>query len=402
MSDITLMSDEDFLNNFDSLRENAGESGQEDGTKTEESEVITDPAVVIDEGAAAPEVVTTEVTTTTTEGDATAPAVVDTEVVDPAKTGGEAEDDKAKPVEGATEAAPVEDAPNYQDLYAKVMAPFKANGKDFTPQSPEEVIKLMQLGANYGKKMQELQPARKAVAMLENAGLLGNEDDLSLLIDIRKGDKAALQTFIKNSGIDIFDLDSTKELNYVGGLNKVSDTELNFRTTVEEVVSQEGGQEIIQMIDKSWDRDSQNAVWENPQILTQLVEARRSGTFTIIDDEINRRRTLGLIPAGTPYLQAYTSVGADLVAKLPTDTRPQSTVDTLPSGHTPTPTTVAQPIVREPVATRAATPKTEVSNGEQAAAAAATRSTPSPAKTFVNPLEMDDETFMKQFGTKKF
>lgn len=48
--------------------------------------------------------------------------------------------------------------------------------------SVDEAIQLMQMGANYTRKMQELQPHRKTLLMLENNGLL-DEGKLSFLID---------------------------------------------------------------------------------------------------------------------------------------------------------------------------------------------------------------------------
>ena len=70
---------------------------------------------------------------------------------------------------------------NYKEGYEKLMAPFKANGKMITPRSPEEAISLMQMGANYTRKMQELQPYRKVMLMLQNNGLM-DEEKLSFLI----------------------------------------------------------------------------------------------------------------------------------------------------------------------------------------------------------------------------
>ena len=40
-----------------------------------------------------------------------------------------------------------------EQLLAKLFAPFKANGKDIKVDSVEEAIALMQMGANYSKKM---------------------------------------------------------------------------------------------------------------------------------------------------------------------------------------------------------------------------------------------------------
>ena len=57
---------------------------------------------------------------------------------------------------------------DYKDFYDKVMAPIKANGHTIQLKNQEEVIKLIQQGANYTKKMQELAPYRKAALMLKD------------------------------------------------------------------------------------------------------------------------------------------------------------------------------------------------------------------------------------------
>ena len=52
------------------------------------------------------------------------------------------------------ETASPETPVDYKALYEQVTAPFKANGKTISIQSVEEATQLMQMGANYTKKMQ--------------------------------------------------------------------------------------------------------------------------------------------------------------------------------------------------------------------------------------------------------
>ena len=59
------------------------------------------------------------------------------------------------------------------------------------------------------------------------------------------------------------------------------------------------------------------------------------------------------------------------------------------SGDTPQP---------QVIATRTAAPKAQVQNGDKAAAAASTKTTPArKSGALVNPLEMADDEFLKQF-----
>lgn len=295
-------------------------------------------------------------------------------------------------VEGEKPSEPV----NYEEAYKKIVGPLKANGKTIDIKTPEEAVRLMQLGANYGKRMQELAPARKAVAMLENSGLLGKEDDLSFLIDLHNKNPEAIKKLVKESGIDTFDLDQSQEPNYVPGSHKVSDKEMSFRAVLEDVVSRDTGQETIQIMENTWDAASKQAAWDNPQILASIQESRENGAYAKIVAEMDRRKALGLINASEPFLQSYVSVGNELEAQAKLNGHTQS-------GHEPTSVPAGkQPTEADIVTTRTAAPKTDSQNGDRARAAAPARSTPSPAKEVPNPLSMSDEEFMKRFGNQNF
>ena len=74
---------------------------------------------------------------------------------------------------------------DHKAFYEMVTKPIKANGKTVEIRTPEEAIKLMQMGANYTRKMQDIAPHRKVIMMLEDNGLL-DTDKLSFLIDLEK------------------------------------------------------------------------------------------------------------------------------------------------------------------------------------------------------------------------
>lgn len=395
MTDIALQSDEDFLNNLDAELEKlppAEEPQIEE--QVQEPEEETPPATDVAEDTETdiePEEVETP------EGEKQEEVETDKESEeDSAPTGKESDETPpAEKAEGEPQDAPTEEAPNYEELYKQITAPFKANGREFTVRNPEEAVKLMQLGANYGKKMQELMPARKAVAMLENAGLLGNESDLSLLISIKQGDKEALKKYLKDQNIDPFDLDMDAEPKYAGPVNIVSDAEVAFRTTLDEVVSLEGGQETIQLLQTTLDNQSREEIFRDPSILAQLHEARSNGSYKLITDEMERRKTLGYLRPDTPFLQAYVTVGNELAQQHQSQNQGPSGQMDARQPATPTHGTQA-------VATRPATPRPEVQHGDRARSAAPAQSRPAPARVVKNPLAMSDEEFLKSFGNLEF
>ncbi|MFP3556417.1 hypothetical protein SB861_37740 [Paraburkholderia sp. SIMBA_049] len=294
----------------------------------------------------------------------------------------------AKSDEAGTQATTV----NYEQFYKQVMAPFKANGKTIELRTPEEAVQLMQMGANYTRKMQDIQPHRKTLLMLENAQLL-DPDKLSFLIDVSNGDQKAIQKLLKDKGVDPMSIDTSEDSNYLGGNHKVSDDEANFRTTLSDLGSSEEGKQTLQAVNSTWDQASKEVLWKQPDILTVIHQQRENGVYDRISTEVNRLQALGQIPAGTPFIQAYKAVGDVMQSqgKLADLVKPS------PAGSAETVHTHTQ---AEPVVTRVAAPKSSVANGEQASAAAATRSTPGKAEKVVNPLALSDDEFLKQMQNR--
>lgn len=273
---------------------------------------------------------------------------------------------------------------DYKAGYERLMAPFKANGKMITPQSPEEAISLMQMGANYTRKMQALQPYRKVMLMLENNGLM-DEDKLSYLIDLDKKNPEAIRKLLKDSGTDPLDINMDEEINYQKGNHRVSDTEAAFATELDDLKSTPEGQATLGVISQTWDEASKNALFENRGLLQTIQSQRENGIYDIITNEINRLNMLGQIPAGTPFIQAYNYVG-DALAK-------QGAFNHLAGKPVePKPEVTAQ---RAAVATRVVKPKPTVTHSEQASAASPSRAAPKKVERFINPLAMSDEEFAK-------
>lgn len=271
--------------------------------------------------------------------------------------------------------------PNYEELYKALMAPLKANGKTIEIRDPKELIQLAQQGANYTRKMQELAPKRKLLMMLENNGL--DEDQLSFFLDLKNKNPEAIKKLLKDSNIDPMDLDTSVEPAYKQGNHRVSDAEATFQSTLDDVRSTEDGQKTLQAIHSTWDQASKEALWDNPQVMQIMHEQRMTGVYDRISGEVDRQRTLGIIPANLPFLQAYKTVGDQMVA--------ENKFADLVEKQTPTPQTPATP-----VATRTAAPKAAVVNNEKARAASATQAAPRNANAQVNFLAMSDEEFMKQ------
>jgi len=284
------------------------------------------------------------------------------------------------------------DAPlDYKALYDEIMKPFKANGREVKLNTPDEVVKLMQMGANYTKKMQALQPNLKILRMLENNQLL-DENKLSELIDVAKGNKGAITKYLKSSGLDPMDIDTENDVNYIPGNHRVSDAAINFDQALEETASTEHGQDLIISIDKQWDRTSKQELHKDPGIIHVLTEQKAAGIYDQIVAEVERQKMLGHPQlANMPFIHAYKEVGQYMsqngLLRLPEDENTSSPR--------------AQP-KKVPVAktTAPAAKRSSVSNGAKAKAASPSGNTSKKAQQAFNPLAMSDEEFLEQMKNR--
>ena len=356
-TDLLAMSDEDIMNM---------QSPPKEGEVVEPVEK-TEPAEVV------------EVVTPVEEAAETPAAQTETATPkeEPKKEESDSSSVGSKPEEkpAATEAAV-----DYEAFYKQVMTPFQANGKTIELRDISEAVQLMQKGANYTRKMQDIAPHRKVLMMLENNGLL-DEGKLSYLIDLEKKNPDAIKKLIKDAGIDPMDIDTTVEPAYREGNHKVTDEEASFKEALGELNSNPAGKETLNIIHTGWDQASKEVLWKNPEILTMIHQQREGGIYDRIATEVERQRVLGTIAPNTPFLHAYKAVGDKMVEANAFADLVQKTAPT-------------------PVITRAVVPKPQVVNGDKANAAASSRSTAKKAEAFVNPLSMSDDEFLKHMNNR--
>lgn len=267
---------------------------------------------------------------------------------------------------------------DYKDFYDKVMAPIKANGHTIQLKNQEEVIKLIQQGANYTKKMQELAPYRKAALMLKDNDLL-DEDKLSFLIDLQKGDSAAVSKFLKDKNIDPLDIDTELANNYKAGTHKISNEYIKFKDAFDALSSTEEGQATVRIFD-TFDEPSQRKLIEQPELMQMLHEQVQAGFYKTVCDEVARQKMLGNIPASMSFLEAYEKVGVPLLQSQLAERQ------------------------TKPIASQARITPSSYTNSKQAKSANPTRISNSKTTTTSAPnyLAMSDEEFEKQFGNIRY
>lgn len=239
-------------------------------------------------------------------------------------------DPKAEPgAEDKTVAKADETSVDYKSAYETIMAPFQANGRQFTPESPQEAIRLMQMGANYAKKMESLKPNLKAMRMLDNHGLL-SEDKISFLIDLNKKDPGAIQKLLKEGNIDPLDLDTSTETTYQPGVHTVSDTEMAFHDTLTEVASTPEGKETVSHINTHWDKSSKETVYKEPALLQIINQQRANGIYDQITAQMDRMKVFGSLDPNLPFIEAYRQAG-DYLQQQGQFNAPQKAAETAPN-----------------------------------------------------------------------
>ena len=306
------------------------------------------------------------------------------EVVAPAeaKTDLKAEE----PAEKKVDAVPTEgEGIDYKAEYERLMAPFKANGRDIQVKSVEDAVSLMQMGANYNKKMAALKPNLKLLKMLENSGLL-SEEKLSYLIDLDKKNPAAISKLVKDSGLDPLDIDTEKAGGYKPNTYTVDDRELALDSVLEEIQDTPSYNRTLDVVTNKWDAPSKRVVAENPQLLKVINSHIDMGIYDLISKEVESERLFGRL-SGISDLEAYRQVGDAIQAR--------GGFAHLGRQEQKTPNA---PVVMAPKPKKAEDPKVR----EQRRAASTTKpAAPAVTPAEFNPLSMSDEEFSKA-ATPKF
>lgn len=221
----------------------------------------------------------------------------------------ESEDDSGTTTEGGEI--------DYKAVYEKLLkTPFKADGKEISITTPEEAIALMQKGVSYSKKMASLKPNLKIIKMLEKNGLL-DEGKLSFYIDLEKKNPQAIRKLVKDSGVDLYDLDNEEEGEGVYTPNKytVEDNELAFDEIIKELKDTPTFQRLANVLTKEWDASSRKVIEARPELLRLINSHMETGIYDVVQKEMERLEILGQLPSNVPRIELYRQVGDAIEAR---------------------------------------------------------------------------------------
>ena len=288
--------------------------------------------------------------------------------------------EESNPKPNAAQSSEVVEQPvDYEAAYKQLTAPFKANGREIQVQSVEDAVALMQMGANYNKKMAALKPNLKLMKLLENNGLL-NEEKLSFLIDLEKKNPEAIGKLIKDSGVDPLDLDASKAGDYKPTPHKVDDRELELDEVLDEIQETPSYARTLDVVSNQWDGQSKNVIANSPQVLKVINSHVQSGVFDVIVKEVEREKMFGRL-SGLSDIEAYRQVGDAIQARGGFD-------HLVPQGQR----TQSKPAVVQPKPKMGDEGKRR---DKRLAAGTSQPAVPSKSNSEFNPLSLSDDEFSK-------
>lgn len=166
------------------------------------------------------------------------------------------------------------DTTQEEQIYA-----FKANGKEFKfteKEIKEQFPKIFGQAMDYTKKTQALKPWRQTIDALEQAKI--SHEDVSLMIDVLRGDKDAIATVIKRTGVDALELDPENS-KYVPKSYGRNETDLAVKDVIQEISSDREYEITQKILSKDWDDNSVQELAKNPDLIRELHIDVKNGIY---------------------------------------------------------------------------------------------------------------------------
>lgn len=181
-----------------------------------------------------------------------------------------------------------------ENFHAQLTAEFNANGRKIKVESPEDYIRLAQMGLNYNKKMQELKPHLTLIRTLEKAGLTAPEK-VQFLMDLAKHEPTAIAKLLQDSKVETYDLPDLEETPYQPKSQLIPEKQVEFESVIQEVQGSAHGVALLNSV-QQWDDESINFIAEQPEALRILQRDKEDGTFDKVMGVLEADMAVGRIP----------------------------------------------------------------------------------------------------------
>ena len=197
---------------------------------------------------------------------------------------------------------------DYKAFYETVTQDFKASGKIMPGvKEPEKFIKALQMATDYALKTAALKPALKRVKMLEGV----SDEDLTEMLDFKNRNPEVIKKALKEANIDPLELDMDK-VNYVPQVQMISDSEYDFRETVDELSKDAKFNDTRQLILSGLDAKSKELALTDTRVLKALHQEVVSGRIEQIQAKALELRTFGSVDSSITDLELYATIARQM------------------------------------------------------------------------------------------
>ena len=196
---------------------------------------------------------------------------------------------------------------DYKKFYETVTQDYKASGKTMPGvKEPEKFIKALQMATDYALKTAALKPALKRVKMLEEV----SDEDLAEMLDFKKRNPEVIKKALKEANIDPVELDMDK-VNYVPQVQMISDSEYDFRETVDELSKDVKFNDTRQLILSGLDAKSKELALTDTRVLKALHQEVVSGRIEQIQAHALQLKAFGGYN-NVPDLELYAMIANEM------------------------------------------------------------------------------------------
>lgn len=197
---------------------------------------------------------------------------------------------------------------DYKAFYETVTQDYKASGKTMPGvKEPEKFIKALQMATDYALKTAALKPALKRVKMLEEV----SDEDLAEMLDFKKRNPEVIKKALKEANIDPLELDMDK-VNYVPQVQMISDSEYDFRETVDELSKDVKFNDTRQLILSGLDAKSKELALTDTRVLKALHQEVVSGRIEQIQAKALELRAFGSVDSSITDLELYATIARQM------------------------------------------------------------------------------------------
>jgi len=163
----------------------------------------------------------------------------------------------------------------------------RADGKEYPIESMQELYSLASKGINADRKWNDSAEGRRLASTLKKNGLTG--DDINMLVELKKGNRDAIASLLKGAEIDPMDIDvDALDGNYRPQNHSTDDFEMQLDDVITKVKNQPRYEESVSVIMDSWDKQSKDSFYKNPQILELLnVDMQVGADGTSMYDKVS-------------------------------------------------------------------------------------------------------------------